>query len=61
MLDSILKINGVQQLNREQQKSISAGFGLNITCFNNEECPNRQICCSGACINPEIVWHLPAC
>ena len=51
MLKNILKLNGAQQLSKNEQKSISGGIGgrcvnSNIECYalGNAACPARQGC-----------------
>ncbi len=64
MLDSILKINGIQKLNKEKQKTINGGDHLNtdrLSCSSDFDCTFQHICCAGTCFNPSIAFEQPHC
>ncbi|MGY3794553.1 hypothetical protein [uncultured Aquimarina sp.] len=64
MLLNILKIQGVQKLNRTVQENIKGGDHLNTgrsLCYNDSDCITNHICCTGVCFNPLIAFELPNC
>ncbi|TPN87734.1 hypothetical protein [Aquimarina algicola] len=59
MLKSILKINGVQELNRKEQQSVSGG-NRNPVFFGCESipgatCATGRICCQDVCVRPDNI------
>jgi len=64
MFNDILKIHGIQKLNKGMQKVITGGDHLNtdrLACTNNFHCTPDHICCLGTCFNPSIAFDLPHC
>ncbi len=54
MLKNILKLDGVQKLNKGEQKSIHGGA---LTCDSHHDCPPGQGCCAnaGRCMRDALV------
>jgi hypothetical protein len=46
MLKNILKLNGAQELTKNEQKSINGG---KIACDATHLCPTNQCCVKGVC------------
>lgn len=55
MLQNILKINGVQKLDKNQKQSLSGGFGNQRGCYQNgafccsTASPSGPFCAAGRC------------
>ncbi|RZS93348.1 hypothetical protein [Aquimarina brevivitae] len=63
MLKSILKLNGVKQLQRNQQKQIKAGGAQNppAPCSGLNPCARGLACCGGVCIDLTVALDHPHC
>ena len=53
MLKNILKLNGVEKLNKDQQQGVKGGHGKNITQFECEVCLCGIWLGNGVCIAPD--------
>lgn len=51
MLQSILNLQGVEELNKDQQRTINGGGGLNSECHSDSEC-DRPYYCAGCLCRP---------